>query len=314
MARRQILCISGGGYAGLFAVKILAQLEEQLPSQASIGLHFDAFAGTSIGGLIALALANGKSARDVLQVMKAVGPNVFPRKRGGLLRAVFGPKRAVEPLREQLKNLLQAGKFGDLSQPTVITAVDLSTALPKIFRSYPKNNNPDANISLMDVALATSAAPIYFQPHKIGTTLFADGGLVANIPDHLAILEALDTWGWSKSDIHLLSIGTTYTPAGVLTGSVKGWGIRKWADNKKLLAISMSAQMGLASDIAERLLPPNHITRIDPALSPAQADAIGLDIASKEATDTLQALATAALAEISPMTKSQFLGHAPQGV
>lgn len=311
MPRRHILCISGGGYAGLFAAKFLALLEEQLSPDSTIGAHFDAFAGTSVGGLIALALAKGERAQKVLRVMKEVGTGVFPHKRGGLLRAVWGPKHAVAPLRQQLKSLLGQGKFGDLARPALITAVDLSTGAPKIFRTYPQRASADGTIALTDVALATSAAPIYFAPHKIGSSLFADGALVAKIPDHLAVLEALDQWGWPKDDIFLLSIGTTYTPTGVLTHSATGWGLLEWARNKKLLGISMSAQMALASDVARRLLPPNHITRVDPGLSPAQAAAIGLDISTKAATETLQALAQSQLDALNSLTRKQFLGHIP---
>jgi patatin-like phospholipase/acyl hydrolase len=123
MPRRQILSLSGGGYAGLFSAKFLALLEEQLTAPSMIGERFDAFAGTSVGGLIVLALASGQSAQTVLKTMRTVGSKVFPQKRGGMLRAVFGPKRAAEPLRAQLGTLLQNGKFGDLPRPCVITAV-----------------------------------------------------------------------------------------------------------------------------------------------------------------------------------------------
>jgi patatin-like phospholipase/acyl hydrolase len=311
MPRRQILCISGGGYAGLFAAKFLAALEGEIKSSSTIGSHFDAFAGTSVGGMMALALAQGKSAAQVLSVMKDVGTKVFPTKRGGLLRALWGPKHEAAPLRIQLQNLLGTAQFGSLKRPAIVTAVDLASASPRIFRTYPNRNESDSGISLLDVALATSAAPIFFPPHKIGNSLFADGGLVANVPDHLAILEAVDRWGWQSNDIYVLSIGTTYTPAGLLTNSVKGWGFFKWARKKNLLEISMSAQMALAREVATRLLPARHIVRIDPALGPEQAKAIGLDVSTAAAKETLQALAEREVINLDPLVRKQFLGHVP---
>ena len=51
----QILALSGGGFRGLYTAKLLASLEEA--TGKPIGRHFDLLAGTSIGGILALALA-----------------------------------------------------------------------------------------------------------------------------------------------------------------------------------------------------------------------------------------------------------------
>lgn len=52
----QILALSGGGYRGLYTATILAELERELGGP--IARHFDLIAGTSIGGILALAIAN----------------------------------------------------------------------------------------------------------------------------------------------------------------------------------------------------------------------------------------------------------------
>lgn len=51
----QILALSGGGYRGLFTAKILANLEDHIGEP--IARRFDLLAGTSIGGILSLALA-----------------------------------------------------------------------------------------------------------------------------------------------------------------------------------------------------------------------------------------------------------------
>lgn len=51
----QILCLSGGGYLGLYNIALLSELERQ--SGDRIASRFDLLAGTSIGGIVALALA-----------------------------------------------------------------------------------------------------------------------------------------------------------------------------------------------------------------------------------------------------------------
>jgi patatin-like phospholipase/acyl hydrolase len=312
MARRQILCLSGGGYAGLFAAKFLALLEQQDASGKKIGTRFDAIAGTSVGGLIGLALASGKSAKAVLEVMQRVGPTVFLRKRGGVWRMVLGPKFAAAPLKKHVDELLIGKRLGDLTQPVLIPSISLATGEPKLFRAFPGRRDPDSATSLVDVALATSAAPAYFPPHKIGDDLFADGGLIANAPDHLVILEAITRWGWLKDDLFVLSLGTTYTPPGLLTHSARGWGLFKWIyGDRKLLNISMAAQMALAQTVAGQLLPSGRLLRIDPALGLAQTKEIGLDKANKKAVATLQGLAQDHFGRMDPTQRKQFLTHSP---
>lgn len=58
-----ILSLSGGGYLGLFAAIILADLEHRLGRP--IAKAFDLIAGTSIGGLIALDVATPHAQRII---------------------------------------------------------------------------------------------------------------------------------------------------------------------------------------------------------------------------------------------------------
>ena len=56
---RYILCIDGGGMRGVIPCHLLAKLDAMLKGQGDqrpLAAHFDLIAGTSTGGLIALAL------------------------------------------------------------------------------------------------------------------------------------------------------------------------------------------------------------------------------------------------------------------
>ena len=55
--QRQILSLSGGGYRGLYTVRVLEALEAK--ARRPLTEVFDVIAGTSVGGLIAVALALG---------------------------------------------------------------------------------------------------------------------------------------------------------------------------------------------------------------------------------------------------------------
>ena len=68
---RRVLCIDGGGIMGTLPASFLASLEEDL--DRPVGQYFDLIAGTSTGGILAIGLALGIPARDLLDLMFAVG-------------------------------------------------------------------------------------------------------------------------------------------------------------------------------------------------------------------------------------------------
>ena len=66
----KVLSLNGGGVRGLFTISFLAEIERIIESQenienAKIGDYFDLITGTSIGGILALGLASGKSATEL---------------------------------------------------------------------------------------------------------------------------------------------------------------------------------------------------------------------------------------------------------
>lgn len=68
--RYNVLSIDGGGVRGLMSLKIIADLEERMSNgdkNYKITQDIDLLIGTSAGGLIALALACGLSARALTE-------------------------------------------------------------------------------------------------------------------------------------------------------------------------------------------------------------------------------------------------------
>ena len=74
----RILSIDGGGIRGIFPAAVLADLEAALGTGNSIVGHFDLVAGTSTGGILALGLGAGKSAREIRDLYMHRGPEIFP--------------------------------------------------------------------------------------------------------------------------------------------------------------------------------------------------------------------------------------------
>ena len=62
----KILSLDGGGIKGIFPAGVLAYLEESYLGGQPIGDYFDLISGTSTGGIIALGLGAGLTARSLL--------------------------------------------------------------------------------------------------------------------------------------------------------------------------------------------------------------------------------------------------------
>lgn len=96
--QRQILCLSGGGYRGLYTAIVLEALEER--AGRPLAEHFDVIAGTSVGAWIAAALALRVPASKVHTAITEHGPAIFDRR--------LGTRRFRLPLRNPLPPLYRA--------------------------------------------------------------------------------------------------------------------------------------------------------------------------------------------------------------
>lgn len=72
----QALTLTGGGYRGLFSARALQVMEDHCGEP--IGRHFDLIAGTSIGGIVALAVAFEIPMSTVVQTFEKRGSDIFP--------------------------------------------------------------------------------------------------------------------------------------------------------------------------------------------------------------------------------------------
>lgn len=122
--RCQVLSLDGGGLRGIFTAASLAALEDDLGSP--VVDHFDLIAGTSTGGLIALALGAGVSARSILDFYLEEGPRIFryPRLRTPrhVLRSKYDGRALEAAVRRQFGDRL----LGSSKTRLVIPAFDLT--------------------------------------------------------------------------------------------------------------------------------------------------------------------------------------------
>lgn len=305
---RHLLALSGGGYRGLFTADILRQLEEE--GGAPLASRFDMLAGTSIGGILAIGLACGVPAARMAEVIREHAPAIFRRRPltlGGLAGARYGSTGLAGAIEAVLTPALANRPFRAIPASLIVCAVDELTSMPRIFRTDAASGGGGDDVPTIDVALATSAAPTYFPPHRIGGRNHVDGGLVANAPDMLLLGTAVRLFGATVEGCHLLSVGTAGSPRqGRVTGSPGKLG---WAARHALVDLIMSAQESLALHQAEALGPGTFL-RID--ADPAEV--IRLDATDTRTTGRLLALARQAI-DTAHQTRAEdlrrFLAHVP---
>jgi Patatin-like phospholipase len=247
---KKILSINGGGIKGSFAVSFLASLEDLL--KRPIVDYFDLIVGTSTGGIIALGLGLGISSKDLLSFYQEHGDAIFPKKNFmSFFKRIFSSKFDQNSLRKALHESFQDKKLGDSKKRLIIPSMSLETGDVYLYKTaHHSRFEYDYKISAVDVALATSAAPTFFPIHKIEGSSLVDGGIWANNPTDLAIIEGISVLGWERSKIKVLNLGCTSTPfdMGTFRNSEKNVssGIFPWFKGLRLLDL-MSASQEAAS-------------------------------------------------------------------
>lgn len=201
-------------------------------------------------------------------------------------------------------------KIIDLKQRVMIPAVNLTKGRPQVFKT-PHHHTfvRDKHLRVLDVAMATSAAPTYFPLHQIGGEMFADGGLYANAPDLLALHEAEHFLTQHTANIRMLSIGTTTALFSMAHASGHDLGWIGWMDRQRLSGAMIGAQQINTTAMMGHRLGSRYL-RIDVLQSSEQAAHLALDVATKSAAQTLTGLAEASLREhFGQETLPELLSH-----
>ena len=328
--RFQVLSLSGGGYRGLHVAHCLELIEQKI--QGPIARHFDLLAGTSIGGIIGLALALEIPAAEIRKALEELGPKLFPSlppdfktiqglgdadsivgKAGyGLThikQIMAEAKQATRawydptPLRELLssREFFGTKKLGDVLHPIIVPAINYGNGLPKFFKTdhHPKFTF-DRELYIVDIALGTSAAPVYFPAHQVGDFRIVDGGLVANDPTQVAVHEAMMFFGirpplygdpsTGQDDLNVLSIGTLSPKRiGDLTKPLDQ-GLVDWGSG--VFDLASTAQEALAAFMVDQHMLPDKVIRL-PTLESKPETAPNLADATPGATSTLKSSAAA---------------------
>ncbi len=238
----KILSIDGGGILGLYSANILAKIQDEFCHGAPLSQYFNLITGTSTGGIIALGLSIGKNASEIVSFYEHYGAEIFPKRKRRFL-GVLKNKYSNKKLKSALEACLGNKTISDCQTALCIPAIDAALGQPIVFKT---NNNGrqtrDEKTRLVDIALATSAAPTYFPMHHFDNfTGLVDGGLWQNNPALCGVIEAATYFmgpGKEYEKIDILSIGNPISGmrTGLNTRSNKS-GILQW--NLKLVFLPM---------------------------------------------------------------------------
>jgi patatin-like phospholipase/acyl hydrolase len=300
--RFQILALDGGGAKALFTAHVLARLEQDL--DVSIKDSFDLIAGTSAGGILALALGAGLTPSQIVAHYKELIETVFPSMRR---RLWWRPRQLVAPiydgdaLRTSLTKVLGERLLGDSAKRLVIPAWDVQRGVVHIFKTpHHARLARDWHIPMVDVAVATSAAPLYFPAARVDGQRLIDGGVWANNPSVVAIAEAVSMLDVPLTSIKVLNVGTidqfTNHPKRLDHG-----GLLNWA--KPIAPLILNAGSRGGQCIAEHLIGKDAYTRFDARVP---GDLYALDSADP---DDIAGLAASVSRELSPVYTERFATH-----
>jgi len=296
MSVTRILSLDGGGVRGLCEIVMLAELERLLrvrthDTTAKIVDYFDLIAGTSagaiVGGLLVLpdlpsfiasstSLTPYKTRFDVKQIQDFFiqqAPLLFTASKTSL----FGWRAAEYDdtiFNNTLRSLAGDIKLSQLTPRVIFPSWDYPTGKPILMtnlQQHPVTPQPRDDFLLADSVRASAAAPSYFLPATVQATsgtsyTLGDGGLYANNPSMLALVESYPT---TINTTFLLSLSTGATTP-TYQDTTK-WGKLDWI--RPVISIQTSASSALVDRELTHLFAvnnsPSNYIRLSPALPTA---------------------------------------------
>ena len=302
----KILSIDGGGIKGIHSCVVICELEK---AYGPVHKKFNLLTGTSTGGIIALGLAIGKTAKEILQFYIECGPEIFPsrnwlqRKFNSFNQLFISSKYSGRKLKSVLENFFGEAVMEQAICNVCIPATNLVNSHGIIFKTpHDDSFNRDHKLKLVDVAIATTAVPTFFPSASITgiSNYLVDGGLWANNPSFIGAVEAVSYFvgkGKEYDTFNILSISNLSSHNAWYPPKPRRSSVINWRDH--LFNLTISAQSNAMNNLLKiasekNLFPLGKYIRIEePHINPNQAKYVTLDRADKAAVKVLMDLGQA---------------------
>jgi len=268
MGQFRILSLDGGGVRGVVLSTVLEELVECYPNLLE---EVDLVTGTSIGGIIALALASKKkSPAGCTEMLMKNAQKIFPQQFTTSYKypgTWWGPKYSNDGLQSLLQEVFGDIQLKDIPKNVLIPALHIRNTGKGISQTAVFHNlesqTGDASTAKRElarnVAMCTSAAPTFFAEFNG----YVDGGVWANNPSLVAISHALLA-RVPFDDIIVLSIGTgQFNQPPMEKGS---HGVFQWIKSARLIDLFMSGNSQhtdrcCAALLEKKVFPPSDLSR-----------------------------------------------------
>lgn len=215
----RVLSLDGGGVRGYLSLKFLQRFIQQWGIQGDeLWKYFDVIAGTSIGGIQALGYSFGKSPDELEPFFQQKAKRIFTIRTVPIgcnadsdsNRPNLAQKIALMILNDPFylsacppdsgnsnygSNILQqtlidnfgSSSMGSLKTKVVIPAYEKDTSKYVMFSNHNDVMFTGQTEQIVNVARATSAAPVYLPKHSFNSHDYIDGGIYQNNPADIAL-------------------------------------------------------------------------------------------------------------------------------
>ncbi|HEV2770322.1 MAG TPA: patatin-like phospholipase family protein [Solirubrobacteraceae bacterium] len=262
-----ILSIDGGGIRGIIPATVLAELERRTGRR--IAELFDLIAGTSTGGILAVALTvPGEGgiprwrAEELIGLYVEQGPEIFARTLGRTIASGLGlldERYDDAALEAALDRYVGDARLSELATDVLVTAYDTEARRPFLFASHVvAEGEPAWDHRARDAARATAAAPTYFEPLALSARgerfCLVDGAVFANNPALSAYAEARRIA--PERPVRIVSLGTGSLNRPYRCDAVRGWGVVEWI--RPLIDVVFDGQSAAVAGQLDQLLGDDH--------------------------------------------------------
>ncbi len=266
----KMLSLDGGGIKGAYTAAILDRMEDQV--DRPLANYFDLITGTSTGAILAVGLAFGIPAKKLLNFYREQGHQIFPE--ANWVETWFTTKYDTDGLRNALVSVFGNKIFRDIERHVVIPAFNATNGKSILFRTkHLKPSDSYLDRKVVNILMAATAAPTFFEAEGLLEGLHLDGGIWANCPALVGAVVASSILGRQPEAMRMLSIGTTSSPFHVPEETTKG-GKFQWL--KPHINVFMNASKTGAIHLADELV--GEFFRVDNVVD---ADRFSLDTVEK---------------------------------
>ena len=214
----KILSLDGGGIRGTYTAAFLDHCAQDFGGARPLAQFFDMMAGTSTGAIVALGLSLEFPTTDILSFYRDDGRLIFPplprswfgRKWRGV-RSLHGPLLDHKELEKALRRRFGERTLDECATRIVVPAFMMPKTEIAVFKTdHHPDFKHDHETPIWKVARSSAAAPTYLKglEHQESGRIFIDGGVWANNPVMVALVDAFSAYDITPEQVRILSIGT----------------------------------------------------------------------------------------------------------